>query len=471
MDSGEQPHPRPEFPVSVDADSKSTEFRPFTITRPHMLSFHLSWISLFSNFFSVFSIPPLLAVIRSDLHLSSSVVSASGIASFSGAIFSRLMMGPVCDLFGPRVASASLSLITAPVVLSVGAVTSPFGFVAVRFLIGITIANFVSCQFWMSSMFSGNVVGRANAVAAGWANVGSGLAQLVMPLVYSAIVGLRISSSRAWRLAFILPATFQASTAVAVLLYGQDRPVKGNARDEARVGVGAMKVLLHGMRNYRGWILALTYGYCFGVELTTDNIISSYFYDRFGVSLDMAGAIAASFGLANIFSRPTGGWVSDEMGKKFGMRGRLWGLWTVQTTAGLLCVLLGRVRSLWASVVVMCCFSVFVQAASGLTFGVVPFVSKRALGVISGMTGSGGTAGAVVTQLLFFSDSKISTENGISLMGMMMIICTLPIALMYFPDSGGMFCGPSSMGISSEQSHETSDNNYHLLVADKTEPK
>ncbi|KAE8008677.1 hypothetical protein FH972_005169 [Carpinus fangiana] len=27
----------------------------------------------------------------------------------------------------------------------------------------------------------------------------------------------------------------------------------------------------------------------------------------------------------------------------------------------------------------MCCFSVFVQAASGLTFGVVPFVSKKAV--------------------------------------------------------------------------------------------
>lgn len=102
-----------------------------------------------------------------------------------------------------------------------------------------------------------------------------------------------------------------------------------------------------------------------------------FLYDRFGVDVDVAGAIAASFGFANVVSRPAGGMVSDEMGRRFGMRGRLWSLWVVQTVAGLLCVLLGRVDSLWGSVVVMCCFSVFVQAASGLTFGVVPFVSKR----------------------------------------------------------------------------------------------
>jgi NNP family nitrate/nitrite transporter-like MFS transporter len=111
--------------------------------------------------------------------------------------------------------------------------------------------------------------------------------------------------------------------------------------------------------------------------MTTDNIIAGYFYDRFGVNLQSAGTIAACFGMTNFFARPMGGFVSDKMGKRFGVRGRLWSLWIVQTVAGLLCVLLGQVNSLWSSIIVMCCFSAFVQAASGLIFGVVPFVSKR----------------------------------------------------------------------------------------------
>lgn len=66
------------------------------------------------------------------------------------------------------------------------------------------------------------------------------------------------------------------------------------------------------------------------------------------------------------------------------------------------------------------------------------------MGVISGMTGSGGTVGAVVTQLLLFSgDTKFSTQTGISLMGVMMIVSTLSLTTIYFRDGGGMFCGSS----------------------------
>ncbi|XP_059452576.1 high affinity nitrate transporter 2.7-like [Corylus avellana] len=434
------------FSLPVDPeDQKATEFRPFSIAPPHMRAFHLAWFSLFSCFFSTFSIPPLVSVIREDLNLTDTDISYAGIASFTGSIFCRLAMGPICDLVGPRVASATLSFLTAPAILSMCIVSSPNTFILVRFLVGFSLANFVANQFWMSSMFSGCVVGLANGVAAGWANVGSGVTQLVMPLIYALILSFNVSSSTAWRAAFIFPAIFQVVTAIMVLAYGQDLPsgkyyykLSETTQDEK-----FWKILFNGLKNYRGWILALTYGYSFGVELTTDNIIAQYFYDRFDLNLELAGTEAASFGIMNLFSRPTGGLVSDEMGRRFGMRGRLWGLWLVQTVAGLLCLLLGRVNSLWSSIVVMCCFSVFVQAASGLTFGVVPFVSKRSLGVISGLTGSGGTVGAVVTQLLLFTGSKFSTETSISLMGVMTVICTLPITLIYFPQWGGIFCGPS----------------------------
>lgn len=368
------------YPLKVDFDHKATEFRPFSLAPPHMRAFHLAWISLFSCFFSTFAIPPLLPAIRRDLNLSAADVGAANIASFAGSIFSRLAMGPACDLFGPRAASAAVSLLTAPAVLSVAFVSSPTSFIAARFLIGFSLANFVACQFWMSSMFSGNVVGVANGVSAGWANVGSGLTQLLMPLLYSLLTSA-LPSSTAWRAAFAAPAALQVATALMVLALGQDLPDGKYKRRPQKSGENspesAATVLINGLRNYRGWILALTYGFCFGVELTTDNIVAGYFYDRFGVEMEAAGAIAASFGLANVVSRPAGGLASDAMGRRFGMRGRLWSLWAVMTAAGLLCFGLGRVGSLWGSVLVMCCFSFCVQAASGLTFGVVPFVSTR----------------------------------------------------------------------------------------------
>ncbi|OIT33863.1 PREDICTED: high affinity nitrate transporter 2.7 [Nicotiana attenuata] len=447
------------FSIAVDYDHKATEFRPFSLSSPHMRAFHLAWLSLFSCFFSTFAIPPLLEVIRKDLNLTETDIGRAGIASFVGSIFSRLAMGPACDVFGPRVASATLSLLTAPVVLSTCLISSPQGFILVRFLMGFCLANFVASQFWMSCMFSGCVVGLANGFAAGWANVGSGLTQLAMPLVYSLFTScLNVPSFISWRIAFIFPAIFQAVTAIMVLVYGQDLP-DGNYKRKKITGhkpsENILSVVLNGLKNYRGWILGLTYGFCFGVELSTENIIAEYYYDRFHVNIDVAGGIAASFGVANCVSRPVGGIISDKMGKRYGMRGRLWSLWVVQTVAGLLCILLGRVNTVGVSVLVMACFSLFVQAASGLTFGIVPFVSKRSLGVISGMTGSGGTLGAVITQFLLFSgSSKFSTQTSISIMGLMILVFTLPITLIYFPRWGGMLCGSSIC---------EDDENFHLL--------
>ncbi|XP_004509567.1 high affinity nitrate transporter 2.5 [Cicer arietinum] len=443
----------PKFTLPVDSEHKSTEFKIQSIAKPHMLAFHLSWFSFFACFVSSFAAAPLVPIIRENLNLTATDIGNAGVASVSGAVFARIAMGTACDLFGPRLASASLILLTSPAVYFTSIIHSPTGFLLVRFFTGFSLATFVSTQFWMSSMFSTNVVGRANGFSGGWGNLGGGATQLIMPLVFSLIQDFGSTKFTAWRIAFFIPAFLQTMTAFLILIFGQDLP-DGNFHGLKKKGEKPKdelsKVVYHGVLNYRGWILALTYGYCFGVELTVDNIIAEYFYDKFNLKLHTAGIIAASFGLANVFSRPGGGIISDLMAKRFGMRGRLWCLWICQTLAGIFCVILGLVGSLSVSVVVMIIFSVFVQAACGMTFGIVPFVSRRSLGVISGMTGGGGNVGAVLTQLIFFKGSRFSKERGITLMGVMIIICTLPLCLIYFPQWGGMFFGPSSKNVTEE---------------------
>ena len=66
----------------------------------------------------------------------------------------------------------------------------------------------------------------------------------------------------------------------------------------------------------RMWCLTITYGFCFGVELTMNNIIVTYLFDQFGVSLTVAGILGSLFGLMNLFARSIGGLGSDLAGAR-----------------------------------------------------------------------------------------------------------------------------------------------------------
>lgn len=48
--------------------------------------------------------------------------------------------------------------------------------------------------------------------------------------------------------------------------------------------------------NYRSWVMCLNYGYCFGIELVVDNVITYYLYDQFRLNAVVAGAMGSIFG-------------------------------------------------------------------------------------------------------------------------------------------------------------------------------
>ena len=88
----------------------------------------------------------------------------------------------------------------------------------------------------------------------------------------------------------------------------------------------------------------------------------------------------------------------------------------------------------------------------------------RSLGVVSGMTASGGAVGAIVTNRLFFSGSRYTIEEAISLTGAASLVCTLPLALVHFPRHGGMLCSPTSAGgDDAEYDDNNSAGDYMLL--------
>merc|ERR1711881_679200 len=100
-----------------------------------------------------------------------------------------------------------------------------------------------------------------------------------------------------------------------------------------------------------------------------------------------------------------------------------------------------------AVVALLFSFSVCVQAAEGLSFGIVPYISRPALGVVSGMVGAGGNSGAVAMLNLFFKGHPIRKDKGIFKMGLCIVILTCTMVMpVYFPEHGGMFFKAGALG-------------------------
>ena len=252
----------------------------FSFNHPHHACFHLSWMGSFVSFVSTFAAAPMAAIIREDLEMTKPDLSNAGLAAVTGTIIARIIMGSVCDVVGSRYGLSIVLLLSAPFCFCMSYVTTAGGFLICSCGIGLGLATFVACLYWMSVMFNGKVVGIANATAAGWGNLGGGVTQFMMPVIYKGMVsatGGRIFS--AWRWAYLVPGLLHTVTSVMVIFLGQDLP-DGNYQmlhASDRLEKKSMwQTQWIGIRNYRMWCMVATYGFCFGVELTMNNIVAGY---------------------------------------------------------------------------------------------------------------------------------------------------------------------------------------------------
>jgi NNP family nitrate/nitrite transporter-like MFS transporter len=69
-------------------------------------------------------------------------------------------------------------------------------------------------------------------------------------------------------------------------------------------------VMRTGLCNVNAWVLTITYGMCFGVELTMNSVAFLYFHDYHGLAPHEAGLYASLYGLMNLFARSLGGQLS-----------------------------------------------------------------------------------------------------------------------------------------------------------------
>jgi MFS transporter, NNP family, nitrate/nitrite transporter len=418
---------------------KAEKINLFSFSSPQMRAFHITWFTFFICFFGWFGIAPLMAVIREELHLTKPQIGNIMIASVAITILARLLTGWLCDKIGPRITYTTLLLIGSLPVMFIGLSNSYESFLIFRLCIGIIGASFVITQFHTSVMFAPNIVGTANATVAGWGNLGGGVTQMVMPLIFAGFVSFGFSKGEAWRYAMIVPGAALLIMAFVYYFFTQDAPA-GNLSDIRKEDPefiirkrGEKGSFLKAVSDYRVWLLALVYGACFGVEITIDNIAALYFMDHFQLTLASAGIIAGTFGLMNLFARALGGIFSDKTAKKFGLKGRVVVLGAFLFMEGLGMILFSNMTVLPFAIMSMIFFAFFVKMSNGATFSVVPFINNKAMGSVSGIVGAGGNLGAVMFAFLLKSEN-MSYREGLLIIACVVVAISFLVFLIKFPE-------------------------------------
>ncbi|MFP5430247.1 MAG: MFS transporter [Gammaproteobacteria bacterium] len=441
-------------------------FPLFSFGEPRIRVLHFTWLAFFITFLIWFAHVSLMPMIRESLHLTDSQVKAFLILNVALTIPARILIGILVDKFGPRTSYSVLLAVCG--VFCIGfALAQTFEQLAVmRFLLGLTGAGFVIGIRLVSEWFPAREVGIAEGIYGGWGNFGAAIAKIGMPIlavtvfggefgwryaigltgviaiVYSVIFyrnvsdtpkgatyfkpkkagGLEVSTKRdlvfymianlpiymilyvlAWRLApsglNIISQEFAylCYAIITFLVVWQSWKIWG-------VNKHLMHETVPVMQRYKFKqvaILNIAYLACFGSEIAIVSMLPMFFGDMFHLSPMAMGLMAGSFTIMNLVARPGGGWLSDRIGRRKVLVSCL----AAQTVGYLL---LANVNEGWGivlAVAVTLTTSIFVQAACGAVYSIVPLIQRRMTGQIAGMAGAYGNVGGVLflTVLSFVS--------------------------------------------------------------------
>lgn len=440
---------RYELAVDHEAGDRAMELRLCSWKRPHMRGFHCAWISFFFSFLIWFAVAPLLGEIQTTLGLSNQQLWDSSITNDVTAIVMRVIVGPICDAYGARIPAAVVLVVAAVPTAAVGLIESGAGLSLCRFFIGIAGSSFVMAQFWPSRMFSREIAGTANGLVGGWGNMGGAVAQIFVGSFLFPLFRDRVydgNAEKSWRTICVIPAAVAAAWGLVVASISDDAPM-GNYKDMRHAGTMDRFFFTTALRSgakLNTYILCVQYACCFGVELVMNNASVLYFSSEFGLSTEDASLLGFIYVSMNLFARALGGYFSDQLNLKSGLRGRLWLQSILLLLQGVAILSFAFANTLPGAIATICVFFFFTKAAEGAIFGVVPYVSKLYTGSVSGLVGAGGNVGSVVFGLGFRS---MEYRDAFIMMGSIAMASSILSAWIRIPCHAGMLSGEDNHAV------------------------
>ncbi|WP_336358615.1 MFS transporter [Haloarcula sp. CGMCC 1.6347] len=402
----------------------------------------LATIGFNFSFLIWFSFAPFTGPMAEEFGLSTAEIGILASSAIWMAPFGRMLTGWLSDKFG---APAIFAIVLAYVgVFSIGsAFAQDYSvFFVLRLIVATAGITFVIGIQHVAEWFEEENLGLAEGIYAGVGNAGAAGGALILPRVFGSGWSGPLFSTN-WRAAFFY--TGIVSIFLAIAYYTLGEAAKSEAKRQATKENTSFKGWMHTATRYGTVVLAAAYIMSFGLELSMNGWLATYYREAFNQdNLVIASTFAATFSIAAGLLRPFGGYGSDLLARKEKdilpfFEGQYREQWTflglcfivlmmfAMTLAGLSGVLLN-------AVVIGFLVGTGCAWAEGAIFAQVPAMFPNDSGSVAGVVGGVGTVGGIVYPLFYSAPWLANLHIGYSVAAVTMIPIVLLSAWVFQPE-------------------------------------
>lgn len=401
----------------------------------------LATIGFNFSFLIWFSFAPFTGPMAEEFGLSVTEIGILASAAIWLAPFGRILTGWLSDRWGaPTVFAIVLAYVGVFSMASAFAQSYSVFFVT-RLIVATAGITFVIGIQHVSEWFDEEHLGTAEGIYAGVGNAGAAGGALILPRVFGEGWSGPLFESN-WRAAFFY--TGIVSILLAIVYYTIGEAAKSEQRRQATAESATLKQWLHTATRYGTVVLALAYVMSFGLELSMNGWLATYYREGFNTeNLVLASTFAATFSVAAGLLRPFGGYVSDLLARKEKnilpvFTGRYREQWTFVSLCFIVLAMIGMTLAGLSGQVMLAVAAGFVVGmgcafAEGAIFAQVPAMFPNSSGSVAGVVGGVGTVGGIVYPLVYAASVIPSLHTGYSVVAATMIPIVLLCAWVFQP--------------------------------------
>lgn len=393
------------------------------------------------SFLIWFSFAPFTGPMAEEFGLSLTEIGILASAAIWLAPFGRILTGWLSDKFGaPTVFAIVLGYVGVFSMASAFAQSYTVFFVE-RLIVATAGITFVIGIQHVSEWFDEGELGTAEGIYAGIGNAGAAGGALILPRVFGSDWSGPLFSTN-WRAAFFYTGVVSIALGVVYFVFGE--AAKSDAKRQATKDSTSFKGWFFTATRYGTVVLALAYVMTFGLELSMNGWLATYYREGFDTNnLVLASTFAATFSVAAGLLRPIGGYVSDVLARKEKdilpvFTGHYREQWTFVTLCFVVLTMLGMTAAGLTGRVLVAVGAGFLVGtacalAEGSIFAQVPAMFPNSSGAVAGVVGGIGTVGGIVYPLVYSAPYLPNLHTGYSVVAVSMVPIVLLTAWVFQP--------------------------------------